>query len=91
MFLRKTIRIYHECEGRIEKSLPRIAVWHHQARQMMTNGDHEGRIFLSHPITNNGFFFLPTTKYHILCLKTIIRLPENPKFTEMQLGDIILA
>ena len=24
----------------------------------MTNGDHEGRIFLSHPHMNNGFFFL---------------------------------
>ena len=25
------IRIYHECEGRAEKSVPRIAVWHHEA------------------------------------------------------------
>ena len=24
---------------------------------MMTNGDHEGRIFLSHPHKNNGLFF----------------------------------
>ena len=43
------IRIYHECEGRIEKSVPRITVWHHQACRVMTNGDHEGRIFLSYP------------------------------------------
>ena len=28
---------------------------------MMTNGDPEGRIFLSYPHTNNGFFFLLTT------------------------------
>ena len=28
---------------------------------MMTSGDHEGRIFLSHPQTNCGFFFLFTT------------------------------
>ena len=41
------IRIYHECEGRIEKSVPRIAVWHHEACRVMTNGDPEGRIFLS--------------------------------------------
>ena len=33
---------------------------------MMTNGDHQGRIFLSHPHTNNRFFFLLTTKYLIL-------------------------
>ena len=25
------IRICHECEGRIEKSVLRIAVWHHEA------------------------------------------------------------
>ena len=25
------IRIYHECEGRIEKSIPRITVWHQEA------------------------------------------------------------
>ena len=39
---------------------------------MMTNGDHEGQIFLSHPHhahTNNGFFFLLTTKYLILYWK----------------------
>ena len=38
---------------------------------MMTNGDHEGRIFLSHPHTNNGLFFLLTTKYVILYWKNI--------------------
>ena len=52
----KIIRIYHECEGRIEKSVPRIAVWHHEACRVKTNRDPEGRIFLSFPHTNNGFF-----------------------------------
>ena len=33
------IRIYHECEGRIEKSVPRIAVWHLEACRVMTNVD----------------------------------------------------
>ena len=41
------IRIYHECEGRIEKSVPRIAVWHREACRVMTNGDPKGRIFLT--------------------------------------------
>ena len=50
------IRIYHKCEGRIEKSVPRIAVWHHEACRGMTNYDLEGRIFLSYLHTNNGFF-----------------------------------
>ena len=43
--LRWTIRIYHKCEDRIEKSFPRIAVWHHEACRVMANGDPEGRIF----------------------------------------------
>ena len=32
----------------------------------MTIGDPEGRIFLSHPYTNDGYFFLLTSKYLIL-------------------------
>ena len=64
--LGKSIPIDHECEGRIEKSVPRIAVTHHEACRVMTNGDHEGWIFLSYPNTNNGFFFLLTTVF--ICL-----------------------
>ena len=44
----KIISIHHECEGGIEKSIPRITDWHHEACRVMTNGDREGRIFLSH-------------------------------------------
>ena len=36
------IRIYHEREGRIEKSAPRITDCHHEACRVMTNGDPEG-------------------------------------------------
>ena len=58
------IIIYHEREGRIEKSVPRIVVRHdHEACRVMTNGDTEGWIFLSYPHTNNGFFFLLTTVF----------------------------
>ena len=49
------IRIHHECEGGIEKS-PRFTDWHHEACRGMANRDHEGRIFISHSHTNNGFF-----------------------------------
>ena len=45
----------------IEKSITRIAVWHHEACRVMTNGDPGGQIFISYPHTNNGFFFLLTT------------------------------
>ena len=41
------IRIYHECEGRIEKSVPRITVWHHEACRVNTNGDPRAGFF--HP------------------------------------------
>ena len=63
------IRIYHKCEGKIEKSVLRITIWHHEACRVMTNGDLEGRIFLSYPHTNKGFFFL---------------LPEVPKYAKIQ-------
>ena len=61
----KIITIYHECENGIEKSVPRITVWHHEACRVMTNGDHAGQIFLSHPYINNRNFFLLTIKYCI--------------------------
>ena len=44
----------------MEKSVPRITVWHLKACRVMTNGDPEGQIFLSYPHTTNGFFFLLT-------------------------------
>ena len=60
------IRIHPVFEGGIDKTILRIPDWHHEACQVITSGDTEGRIFLSHPHKNNGFFFLLTTKYLIL-------------------------
>ena len=57
------IKIYHEYEGGIEKSILRITDLHHEACRVMTIDDREGRIFLSHPHANNGLFFLLTTKW----------------------------
>ena len=57
------IRTYHECEGRIEKSVPRIVIWHHEACWVMTNGYSEGRILLPYPHKNNEFFILLTTLF----------------------------
>ena len=39
------IRIYHECEGRIEKSVLRIAVWHHEGCRVMTSSDPQDGFF----------------------------------------------
>ena len=66
LMILKNIRIYHECEGRKEKSVLRITIWHREACRVMTNGDLEGSIFLSYPHTNNGFFFFLTTVF--ICL-----------------------
>ena len=46
-------RIHHECEGRVEKSVPRSAIWHHEACRVMTNGDPERWVFLSYPHTHD--------------------------------------
>ena len=50
------IRIYHGCEGRIEKAVTSMAVWHHEAHRVMTSGDPEGQMFPSYPYMNNEFF-----------------------------------
>ena len=49
----------------IDKSVPTIAVWHHEANRVMAKGDLYGRIFISYRHTNNGFFFLLTTALFI--------------------------
>ena len=68
------IGIYHEREGGIEKSIPRITVWHHEAYRVMTNGDHEERIFLSY----NGVFScsqLVSTLYYLKMLPQVLPDP----------------
>ena len=50
----ENIRIHHDCEGRIEKSVRKITAWHHEAYRVMPNGESRGTDFLSHPHTYNG-------------------------------------
>ena len=57
------IRIHHECEDEMEKSVPKIAVWHHKACGEITNEDHKGQMFLFRPHTNNRIFFLLTIDF----------------------------
>ena len=77
------LRIYHECDNGIEKSVPSITDWHHEAcRVMINNIDPEGRIFLSQPHTNIRLFFLLTLEYHIFVFQK--RFPEVPEYAEMQ-------
>ena len=58
-------RIYEECEGKIEKSVPRITVWHQEASQVMTNSDPEGGIFYPNLIRIMDYFFLLTTVLYL--------------------------
>ena len=60
---------------------------------MITNGDRERRIFLSHPQKNNEFFFFLLTTRYLICYwekKHEKRLPGNPEYAEMRHADVIL-
>ena len=55
----ENIRIYHECEDDIKKSVLRITDWHHEANRSITNSDRKGRIYLSNSHKNNFFSCSP--------------------------------
>ena len=59
----------------MEKSVPRITVWHHEACRVMTNDYPEERNFLSQPHTNNRLFFVA---HHCFCF-ILIKLPGVPE------------
>ena len=40
------LRIHHGFEGGIDKHVPMITDWHHEACRVMTNDDREGRFFI---------------------------------------------
>ena len=65
------VRIYHECEGKIEKYVRGITVWYLEACRAMTNGDLEGLIFLSYPHTNimDSIFLLTTAFIYLFIIK----------------------
>ena len=58
---------------------------------MMTNGDREGRIFLSHSHTNIGFFSCSPLNTSFYIGKIVKRLPENPEYAEIQHDDVIFT
>ena len=67
--LRWNIRIYHECEGRIEKSVSRIAVRHNEACRVMTNGDPEIWIFF-YPRVKSQISFSCVQEYGWILVQT---------------------
>ena len=44
-------RIYHECEGRIEKSVPRIVIWHHELPEVPEYAKIQFHMMMSFNIT----------------------------------------
>ena len=58
--MQKIIRIFHECEVQIEKSVWGSLFGITRLCQVMPNSDTEGRIFLSAPNNHDRCFFLHT-------------------------------
>ena len=54
---------------------------------MMTNGDPEGRIFLSYPHTNNGFLICSCLSLFFFLFKN--KLPEVPEYAKIQFHMMI--
>ena len=56
----KIIRIHHKFVDRIDNSVPRVTVLHHEALPSDAKQWPEGQNCLSYPQTHVGFFFLHT-------------------------------
>ena len=81
-----------QCEGEIEKSIPRITDWHPEAWRVMTNRDHvQRRIFLSHLTRIIESFSCSPLNTSFYIGKTWKILLENPEYAEMWHGDVILT
>ena len=70
------IRILHECEGRIEKFVPRITIWHHETCRVMTKDG-----------SRDGFFYPTLTRIMVSfsCspLFFLNKLPEVPEYAKI--------
>ena len=71
-FVANNIRTLHECEVRIENSVPRVTFDITRLCRVMPNSDTEGRNFLSAPNTHVWIFFLHTFRFPIFYLKSSI-------------------
>ena len=84
------MRIYHECEGRIEKSVPRIAVWRHEACREMKNGNPEGRIFFYPTLTRIMDSFSCSRLFLIIYLFQN-KFPEDPEYARIRFNMMTLV
>ena len=52
------IRILHECQVWIDKSVPRDTFWHHEARRVMPNCDTKDRFIFLHALMRRSLIFI---------------------------------
>ena len=80
VYLWHNIRTVHEYEVGVEKFILRITIWHYKACRVMTNGDPEAwislshqisikKILLYHPNSNDGYIFLLTIQFLIFSFR----------------------
>ena len=77
----KNIRIFHECEVRIEKSARGSLIGITRFRRVMPNSDPEGRIFLYAPNNHDRFFFLHTFRSSAFDFNVGVAIHESRSFT----------
>ena len=80
----------HECEDGIEKSVPRITVWHHEACRVMTNGVHEGQNLYPIFIRIMDYFSCSLLNIAFSCWKKAPRSPWK-RWDAKQHDGIILT
>ena len=84
--------IHHECEGLLEKSVPRVTDRHKEAGQAwQTLNAWDGFLYPILTGIMDSFSCLPLNISFYIAKKTWKRLPENPEFPEMRHGDVILT
>ena len=77
----KNIRIFHECEVRIEKSVRGSLFGITRLCRVRPNSDPEGRIFLSAPNNHDRFFFLHTFWSPAFEFNVGSAINESPSYT----------
>ena len=75
----------------MEKPVPWITDWHHEACRVLTNGDLKGRGFLSHPHTIMNYFSYSPLSTAFCIERTRKSLPGSHEFAKMRHGDVILS
>ena len=83
-----------ECEGGIEKSVPGITDWHHEACLVIANDDRARGTDFFYPILTRimySFSCSPLNTSFYIGKKHEKRLPENPENAAIRHGGVIVS